>query len=326
VQAAGCGALYSLFCNEEPARKHAQLAVYATRTVVVALTAHASDSDVQREACRALSTVALQNRECRAVAAAAGGVQASVAALRAHAADAAMQAAGCRALARICEDMPGHQAKAVAAGGIEAVIQALRRHATDAGLQESGCAALGFIAQNSRGSVQRANAAGALDAVVASATGPAAAGPPRVFEAACFALLHLVPGHEAAAVLAAALEALEQRTATDSKCEAARIQLIQQLQPAAQQHDARPCTHAGCKRCAAARARGAMCALAGCGIRTREGGKRLQRCITCRAARYCSEAHQLNDWQRHKPECFTEHDRLAGGASGGATSGSGAAD
>jgi hypothetical protein len=60
-----------------------------------------------------------------------------------------------------------------------------------------------------------------------------------------------------------------------------------------------------------------MCALAGCGTRRREGGKRLRRCITCRMARYCSEAHQLDDWQRHKPECFAERDRLAG-ASGAA--------
>jgi hypothetical protein len=52
-----------------------------------------------------------------------------------------------------------------------------------------------------------------------------------------------------------------------------------------------------------------MCALAGCGIRTREGGKRLRFCSTCRTARYCSEAHQLADWQRHKPECFAERDR-----------------
>jgi hypothetical protein len=117
------------------------------------------------------------------------------------------------------------------------------------------------------------------------------------------------------------LEALQQRTAathgTDEDPDSRSNRLIRLLQPAAQQHDARPCTHAGCKRCAAARARGAMCALAGCGIRTREGGKRLQRCITCRTARYCSKAHQLDDWQRHKPECFALRDRQAG-ASGAA--------
>jgi hypothetical protein len=116
------------------------------------------------------------------------------------------------------------------------------------------------------------------------------------------------------------LEALQQRTAThgtDEDPDSRSNRLIRLLQPAAQQHDARPCTHAGCKRCEAARARGAMCALAGCGIRTREGGKRLQRCITCRTARYCSKAHQLDEWQRHKPECFALRDRQAG-ASGAA--------
>jgi hypothetical protein len=107
---------------------------------------------------------------------------------------------------------------------------------------------------------------------------------------------------------------LEQRTAAtrdDDELEAVRTRLIRQLQPAAQQHDARQCAHAGCKRCAAARARGAMCTLAGCSISAREGGKRLRRCITCRTARYCSEAHQLDDFQRHKPECFALRDRQA---------------
>jgi hypothetical protein len=60
-----------------------------------------------------------------------------------------------------------------------------------------------------------------------------------------------------------------------------------------------------------------MCALAGCSISAREGGKRLRRCIACHTARYCSEAHQLDDFQRHKPECFALRDRQAG-ASGAA--------
>ncbi len=164
---------------------------------------------------------------------------------------------------------------------------------------------LSWSVKNNQRCVQRANTAGVLDAVVVT---PAAV-TPDVFDAVCVALQHLVNGHEAAAVLAGALDALEQGTPRDATNEAARSRLIRQLQPAAQQHEARPCTHAGCKRCAAARARGKMCALAGCGIRTREGGKRLRRCITCRTARYCSEAHQLEDWQRHKPECFALRDR-----------------
>jgi hypothetical protein len=317
VQASGCSAFSHLFAGHTLASEHAQLVAEATIITVTAMTAHASDGDLQRMACAALSFLALLNSECKAATAAAGGIEASIAALRAHAADALMQTAGCQALAQVCADMPGHQAKAVIAGGIEAVVQALRRHAADANVQEYGCFALANMVRNSRGSVQRAIAAGALDAVaVASATGPAAAGP-RVFNVVCRALHELVPGHETAAVQAGVLEALQQRTATNAN-EAAPSSLIRLLQPAAQQHDARPCTHAGCKRCAAARALGKMCALAGCGARKREGGeKKLWRCSTCHTARYCSEHCMRDDSARHQLECFALRDRQAG-ASGAA--------
>jgi hypothetical protein len=76
--------------------------------------------------------------------------------------------------------------------------------------------------------------------------------------------------------------------------------------------------HAGCKRCAAARARGKMCALAGCGARKREGGeKRLRRCSTCHTARYCSEQCMSDVSTRHQLGCFALRDRQAG-ASGAA--------
>jgi hypothetical protein len=318
VQAAGCNAFCNLFCEgAQTGSKPVHVVAASINTVVAAMTAHASDGDMQCRACIALFNMTVYNRSRKAIAAAAGGIEATAAALRAHATHTRMQTAGCKALLSFCEDMPGHQAKAFAAGGIEAVVQALHRHAADAELQEYGCTALAIMVENNRGSVQRAHAAGALDAVVASAMGTAAV-TPRVFDAVCRALAQLVPGREAAAVLAGALEALQRSTVTcNAYEEAARSRLLRQLQPTAQQHDARLCTHAGCKRCAAARARGAMCALAGCGIRTREGGKKLQRCITCRTARYCSEAHQLDDFQRHKPECFALRDRQAG-ASGAA--------
>jgi hypothetical protein len=251
VQAQGCTALGNLFCYGSQAGEHAQLVAGAITMVISAMTAHASDGNLQRRACDALSSVVLGLRnQGKAAVAAAGGIQASVAALRAHADDAEMQTAGCKALSLMCAGMPGHQAKAVAAGGIEAVVQALRRHAADAELQQFGCTALAFIVQNSRGSVQRANAAGALDAVVAAATGAAAA-TPGVFDAACIAFLELVPGHETAAVLAGALEALEQRAATDDESEASRSRLIQQLQPAA--HDAVMLSTRRCRKLAATR-------------------------------------------------------------------------
>jgi hypothetical protein len=47
-----------------------------------------------------------------------------------------------------------------------------------------------------------------------------------------------------------------------------------------------------------------MCALPGCGARSREGSaKKLLRCGTCLAACYCSAAHQREDWDRHKGAC-----------------------
>jgi hypothetical protein len=50
-----------------------------------------------------------------------------------------------------------------------------------------------------------------------------------------------------------------------------------------------------------------MCALPGCGARTRNGSanKKLLRCGTCRAACYCGAAHQREDWGRHKGACVS---------------------
>jgi hypothetical protein len=143
-----------------------------------------------------------------------------------------------------------------------------------------------------------------------------------VFERACLALSDLISGtgHEARAVTAGALEALEARRAEAEYVEPIRLGLIRSLQPAAQRHDAALCAVAGCKRCAAARACGTMCALAGCGARGRDGGaKKLLRCGTCRAACYCSAAHQREDWGRHKGQCVApprDDDARAAGASG----------
>jgi hypothetical protein len=83
---------------------------------------------------------------------------------------------------------------------------------------------------------------------------------------------------------------------------------VKQLQAAAQRHDVADCPHADCKRCAAARACGAMCALAGCCERKRASGKNLQRCGRCRTAAYCGAEHQADDWARHKPECSVLRD------------------
>jgi hypothetical protein len=81
--------------------------------------------------------------------------------------------------------------------------------------------------------------------------------------------------------------------------------LLSALQAAAQLHDAAACAHDGCKRCAAARDAGRICALAGCCARKRAdgSGKRLLRCGACAVAAYCGQAHQRADYARHKDEC-----------------------
>jgi hypothetical protein len=171
----------------------------------------------------------------------------------------------------------------------------------------------------------KAVAAGAIELLVAHMCTPAAAGADAsMFDVAWCALLRSLSttvsgtGHEARGITAGALEALEARREEAPDVEATRLQLIHILQPAAQRHDAAPCAVAGCKRCVAARARGAMCALAGCGARGRDGGaKKLLRCGTCRAACYCSSAHQREDWGRHKGECGAPPRDAAAQAAGG---------
>jgi hypothetical protein len=166
---------------------------------------------------------------------------------------------------------------------------------------------------------RKAVAAGGIELLVAHTCVPAGA---AMLDSCCVIMAHLVvgdTGHGARAVLAGALEALEGQTGSAIINETpVCLQLIRDLQPAAQLHDAEPCAVAGCKRCAGARTRGAMCALAGCGARWRAGGgKKLLRCGTCLAACYCSAAHQREDWRRHKRECSAPpHDEQAAGASG----------
>jgi hypothetical protein len=99
----------------------------------------------------------------------------------------------------------------------------------------------------------------------------------------------------------------------------AHTRLLSSLEAAAQRHDAGVCAHERCKRCAAARDAGRMCALAGCGALKRAdgSGKRLLRCGACAVAAYCGPAHQREHWERHKTECATLA-AAAGAAAGSA--------
>jgi hypothetical protein len=92
-------------------------------------------------------------------------------------------------------------------------------------------------------------------------------------------------------------------------------------------HDAAPCaadgTATACALCAARRARGAQCALPGCGVRQQRGGGgdsgdaaavALQHCSRCFAAAYCGVAHQRAAWPLHKKDCVARRDAAAGAA------------
>jgi hypothetical protein len=97
------------------------------------------------------------------------------------------------------------------------------------------------------------------------------------------------------------------------------------LHDAKRAHDAAPCAAdatSACALCAARRARGAQCALPGCGVRQQRSGSggsgaSLQHCSRCFSAAYCGAAHQRAAWPLHKKECGTR--RTAAGAAGTTT-------
>jgi hypothetical protein len=175
--------------------------------------------------------------------------------------------------------------------------------------------------------VHKAHAAGAIEAVVTAisdiTTTVALDGDNRGSElsTASWLLVALVwdsKPHMARAVRAGALEVLLAAAlqVQDADAASARNDLIGDLRAAAARHDAAgACAHADCARCAAMRARGAMCALPGCCARTRADGKtKLLRCGSCDAAWYCGAPHQRNDWARHRDACRARADAEEGDA------------
>jgi hypothetical protein len=257
-------------------------------------------------------------------AAAAGALEVAVSAMRTHASSLVLQFCACGALGALVADMPLSQTRAGELGGVEAVVAALREcpvpPSESMGFFQRWCTTMAQLVMDHPSNTHAAVTAGVIELLVAHISAPEAH--PLLFERACFVLICLGDnGHEERAVLAGAVEALGMQAVEDPHVETCRTELIQRLQHAAQRHDAAQCAVAGCKRCAAARMRGVMCALPGCGARRRDGAdaKKLLRCGTCRAACYCSAAHQREDWRRHKRECGApprDGDDQAAGASG----------
>jgi hypothetical protein len=309
VLAFGCLAITRVMLSTED-NKRAANAGAVIEDVLSALRAHPAAATLQQYGVNALSNICRHVRANQLAGAAAGVLEVTISAMRTHATDAGMQGAGCYALGAFVKDVPSSQTRAGKLGCVALMVAAQRvcaagpPNVSRTAISVHWCEALMLMVMRHPTNTHAAVAAGAIEACLTHLC--TFDDMPDVFRWVCGVLTCLVvgTGHEARAVLAGALEALEARRAQDADAETARLQLIRRLQPAAQRHDAAPCAVSACKRCAEARARGIMCALPGCGARSRDGGaKKLLRCGTCRAACYCSAAHQREDWGRHKPEC-----------------------
>jgi hypothetical protein len=314
VQRAACTALFTI--SAQPAQRAALCRAEGVMgALLTALRLHADDVDVQSYACKALFFVCNDNE--RNAAAAAAAIPSIVAVMRACDTHAEMQADACLVLAVIVNANPERQIAARAAGAVRAVVAAMQAHPRDAMAQFEGSRALVSLVFRSAASGDDAVDAGAIEAVLRWMDSDDAEVDMK-YEYACVALEPLLQegrdaaAHVARAVRAGALETLRQRRqpCTSAKFgEVGLARVLALLTDAAALHDRAACAHAGCKRCAANRAAGVVCALPGCGARRREadgdGGakKRLLRCGACQTVAYCGAGHQRDDWARHKAEC-----------------------
>jgi hypothetical protein len=324
VLTAGCVVITRLMINTKENQRAVGVSG-AIKAVVAAMRAFPAAAELQLYGCNALGNTCHNARDNQLAAAAAGGLEVTVSAMRTHAANENVHMTGCIALGALVADEPPSQTRAGELGGVEAMVAALRARAVPLHAESAdffkcwGISMLQLLHEHTI-HTHKAVAAGTIELLVAHMSAPETV--PLVFEWACSLMARLVSGTgcEARAVLAGALEALEAQHVESAFVEGNRLRLIRGFQPAAQRHDAAPCAVAGCKRCAAARDCGAMCALPGCGARGRPDGKKLLRCGTCRAACYCSAAHQREDWGRHKGQCGAavprDDDAQAAGVSG----------
>jgi hypothetical protein len=310
VLSIGCVAITRLIQSTQNNKRAAGVGG-AICALVAALRTFPEAAELQQHGLRALGNMCVSVHDNRLTAAAAGGLEVTVSAMRTHATHADVQLAGCYTLSALVANLPPSQTRAGELGGVEAVVASLQVCDVPLPAQRStffqcwSQALLILVLRHPNN--HKAVAAGGIELLVAHMCAPAADVHASVFVWACRIFEQLLggSGHEARGITAGALEALEAQRAQAPAAEAMRVKLIRHLKPVAERHDAAPCAVAACKRCAEARARGAMCALPGCGARGRDGGaKKLLRCGTCRAACYCSAAHQREDWKnRHKAQC-----------------------
>jgi hypothetical protein len=288
----------------------------AVTAVVAALRAHAADANLQRRGCCIITHLSTRNSRNAVAASAAGAFEVCASALRAHPDDVNVQVAAVNSLGCMLQAHPRLQAAAGAAGAVEAIVDAMRVPVADARLLAFACEALLRAVQGHRGNAQRSAAAGDAETfavvMVASCAQEVTVTTFSAYDSATRALDALLDGNEDAArraIHAGVLDIMARQGGPTQRSRqtvvAVHDRVLSLLQAAAQRHDAAVCVHDGCKRCAAARDAGRVCALPGCGARKRGdgSGKTLLRCGACRRAAFCGAAHQREDWERHKTEC-----------------------
>jgi hypothetical protein len=281
---------------------------------IVALRQFASDWNVQLNACGVIEMACKAAPLNTEFAVSRGAVAGVIAALRAHPGHEEVQRAACSALCAFTGSLTSERLQSTGiAAAIEPLTAALRAYPANPYLQQNGCGALALIVQQCLAPTQRAVEAGAIEAVLAGMIAISDAGErsPLNYQAGCDALeslLTLSAATELRAVCAVAAiedvvmptQGLQSEKPSDMEICAA---VLQRVRAAARRHDRSRCINAACKRCAAARERGALCGLPSCGARARPDGKRLKRCGRCLVTAYCCEAHQREHWPTHRPLC-----------------------
>jgi hypothetical protein len=323
VQEAACHALGKM-CIETPPNQVAAAAGGGVESVCAALRAHPRHREAQREGCYALACMCDAQRAHIIAAGAAGAIELVLSALSAAPPGDADAAGG--ALQALFVLMPTNEARARAAGAVLLVVAAMRAHSDDTDAITYCCGALGRLVQRDGAMRDAIGATGAIEAALSSMLRMSA---DEDVQSAGYIMLHaLCNGHEGNAARAVRAGALEVSAAELSE-EGLSVRAIalQALRDAKKRHDAAApdaaCVAAaaagGCRQCATLRARGVLCALAGCGVRrdapqaaaaaaaagdaAAQGGTKLRRCGACKAVAYCCGEHQRGDWARHKGEC-----------------------
>jgi hypothetical protein len=162
--------------------------------LAAAMRAHLGNAEVQKNACRALSSLAAgTNDEKKIRAGKAGAVEALAAAMRAHPRHAEVQQWACSALSSLASGISQeNRTRAGKAGAVEALEAAMRAHSGHAKVQQWACRALSSLAYGNVENITRAGKAGAVEAVASAMRAHLVI--VEVQQWACWALINLACG------------------------------------------------------------------------------------------------------------------------------------